>query len=214
MRVIKAVAQQAGLFPEESRVLATTRRGSIVYYPEVFGAAESAALFEELLAVVPWSNETMKMYDKIVDVPRLVAWYRDPDVLPQALELVRGRVSQRLGIVFNAVSLNYYRDGTDSVAWHSDHDEDLTDHPTVALASFGATRQMQLRTKALPRRQLRCDLEPGSILSMNGDVQAHWEHHIPKVSRATDPRISVALRTKRDSAKTAGPSAAPRVRPA
>lgn len=190
------MAQQAGLFGEESRTIVRTPRGEIVYYPELFTPGESAALFEDLLAVIPWSNETMKMYDKIVDVPRLVAWYRDPDVLPQSLERIRLRVQERLGTPFNGVSLNYYRDGTDSVAWHSDHNEELIAHPTVALVSLGATRQMQFRTKAVPRRQLRCDLEPGSLLSMVGDVQSHWEHHIPKVLRPTDPRISVALRTK------------------
>lgn len=190
------VAQQAGLFAEESRIIARTPDGHIAYYPEVFTAAQARALFEDLLANIPWSNETMKMYDKIVDVPRLVAWYRDPDVLPQSLERIRTRVQERLGTAFNGVSLNYYRDGTDSVAWHSDHNEELIAHPTVALVSLGATRQMQLRTKTLPRIQARCDLEPGSLLTMVGDVQLHWEHHIPKVGRPTDPRISVALRTK------------------
>lgn len=193
---MRCMAQQAGLFAEESRSIARTPHGEIVYYPEVFTAAESARLFEELLAVIPWSNETMKMYDKIVDVPRLVAWYRDPDVLPPGLERIRRRVQERLATPFNGVSLNYYRDGSDSVAWHSDQNEELVAHPTVALVSLGATRQMQFRTKAVPRKQLRCDLEPGSVLAMVGDVQTLWEHYIPKVLRPTDARISVALRTK------------------
>lgn len=190
------MAQQAAFFEEPARTLARTPRGAIVYYPAVFGAAESAAYFSTLLDEIPWSHETMRMYDKLVDVPRLVAWYRDPDPLPHPLQEIRARVQSHLRIPFNAVSLNYYRDGTDSVAWHSDHDEDLVADPCVALVSLGATREMWLRTKSVPRKQLRCVLEPGSILSMTGDVQAYWEHHIPKVNRPTSARISVALRTK------------------
>ncbi|PZR57977.1 MAG: alpha-ketoglutarate-dependent dioxygenase AlkB [Candidatus Meridianibacter frigidus] len=195
-RVYKEVAQQLGFFAQAELTLARTRAGDIRYLPGVFSAIEATRLFERLLAIAPWSKETMRMYDKMVEVPRLVAWYRDPEPLPAELQMVRERVGALLSVKFNAVSLNYYRDGNDSVAWHSDHDEELTARPVVALLSLGAIREMLLRTKVLPRRQLRCDLEPGSILVMRGDVQEHWEHHIPKVHRPTSARISVALRTK------------------
>jgi len=190
------MAQQLGFFQDGKRLIAATPAGKIVYFPAAFGPSESAALFEVLSREIPWSTETMHMYDRIVDVPRLVAWYGAQQELPPALVLVKERAEGALAVRFNAVSLNYYRDGNDSVAWHSDRNEQLTEDPIVALASFGATRSMLFRTKAPPRRQLRCDLEPGSLLAMCGDVQDHWEHHIPKVPRPTDARISVALRTK------------------
>jgi len=199
------MAQQLGIFEEEVRTIARTPRGDIVYFPAVFDVRETASLYSELLATTAWSKETMKVYDKLVDVPRLVAWYRDEGRLPQALEGIRERTQSLLNRAFNAVSLNYYRDGTDSVAWHSDHDEELVDDPVVALVSLGAMREMQFRTKVLPRRQLRCDLEPGSILAMRGDVQSHWEHHVPKVRRPTSARISVALRTKVAGASAPSP---------
>lgn len=190
------MAQQLGFFQEGKRRIAATAAGEIIYLPAIFGVSESAAAFEMLVRTIPWTSETMHMYDKIVDVPRLVAWYGAADELPATLSFIKQRAEDVLAVRFNAVSLNYYRDGTDSVAWHSDRNEQLTDDPTVALVSFGATRSMLFRTKAPPRRQLRCDLEPGSVLAMCGDIQGHWEHHIPKVSRLTDARISVALRTK------------------
>jgi len=199
------MAQQAGFFEEAQRTLARTPRGSILYFPAVFSADQSAAFFRALLEEIPWSRETMRMYDKLVDVPRLVAWYRAPDPLPAILENIRQGVQLQLNRAFNAVSLNYYRDGSDSVAWHSDHDEDLVADPCVALVSLGATREMWLRTKSIPRKQLRCVLEPGSILSMSGDVQSYWEHHIPKVHRPTSARISVALRTKVPAASALPP---------
>ncbi|MDP9016851.1 MAG: alpha-ketoglutarate-dependent dioxygenase AlkB, partial [Candidatus Eremiobacteraeota bacterium] len=185
------MAQQLGFFVETARTIATTPRGAIIYLPRIFSAEQSAALFNELLETIPWTAETVKMYDKLIDVPRLGASYRDPQPVPPLLQMVRERVQEQLAMSFSAISLNYYRDGFDSVAWHSDKDEDLCADPIVALVSLGATRQMQFRTKALPRTQARCDLEPGSILAMRGDVQAYWEHHIPKVARLTSSRISV-----------------------
>lgn len=190
------MTQQLGFFQEEVRTIAQTAHGDIVYYPAIFDVLETAALFKTLLDEIPWSHETMQMYDKMVDVPRLVAWYRDLDRLPAPLEMIRSRVSQLVGASFNGVSLNYYRDGADSVAWHSDQNEELVRERIVALVSLGAMRHMNFRTKAVPRRQLRCDLEPGSVLAMRGDIQSHWEHQIPKVHRPMDARISVALRTK------------------
>ena len=190
------MAQQLGFFQERRRQIVASPAGRIVYLPAIFSAAESVSLFETLLREIPWSSERMWMYEKIVDVPRLVAWYEPGQELPEPLRLIKSRAEEALAERFNGVSLNYYRDGTDSVAWHSDHNENLTKDPTVALASFGATRSMLFRSKAPPRRQLRCDLEPGSLLAMCGDIQQHWEHHIPKVRTPTDARISVALRTK------------------
>ncbi|MBV8688747.1 MAG: alpha-ketoglutarate-dependent dioxygenase AlkB [Candidatus Eremiobacteraeota bacterium] len=190
------MAQQLGFFQEQRREIVSTAGGRIVYFPAVFSAAESQSLFEVLLQIVPWSSERMWMYEKLVDVPRLVASYEVGAEIPEPLAIIRSRAQDVVGVPFNGVSLNYYRDGTDSVAWHSDHSEDLTRNPTVALASFGATRSMLFRAKAPPRHQLHCDLEPGSVLAMCGDIQQHWEHHVPKVRTPTDARISVALRTK------------------
>ena len=190
------MAQQLGFFQERQRLIVSTPAGRIVYFEPVFSRAECESLFEVLLQTMPWSSERMWMYEKLVEVPRLVASYEPGADLPEPLQLVKNRAEEFLNEPFNGVSLNYYRDGTDSVAWHSDHSEGLIRHPTVALVSFGATRSMLFRSKSPPRHQLRCDLEPGSILAMRGDIQQHWEHHIPKVKAPTDARISVALRTK------------------
>ena len=192
-----AMAQQLGFFEEGRRLLAGDTRGSIVYHPGLFDLAQSDAYFRTLFETMPWSHETMRMYDKVVDVPRLVAWFGVGAELPPVLQTLRERVERYLGVAFNSMSLNYYRDGNDSVAWHSDHNEELIADPVVALVSFGAMREMQIRTKAVPRTQWRINLEPGSLLTMSGNVQERFEHYVPKTKRPTNARISVALRTKR-----------------
>ncbi|MBV8245113.1 MAG: alpha-ketoglutarate-dependent dioxygenase AlkB [Candidatus Eremiobacteraeota bacterium] len=191
------MAQQAALFGESRQVLVSGAHGTIAYIPALFSAQESIELFGALHREVAWTSETMYMYDRVVDVPRLVASYPDLSHAPAEIGVIRARIEGKLGVVFSAVGLNYYRSGSDSVAWHSDKDEDLVADPTVALVSLGAARTMRVRTKAVPRTYLSVDLEPGSLFVMQGAAQQHYEHHIPKAKRPTEPRISVVFRTKR-----------------
>ncbi|HEV3152713.1 MAG TPA: alpha-ketoglutarate-dependent dioxygenase AlkB [Candidatus Baltobacteraceae bacterium] len=191
------MAQQIGLFGSAPRVYVDDDTGGIVYYPALLEAGASARLFELLERSLPWSSETMWMYDHTVNVPRLVARFAPAEPLPPELAAVCERVESFLGTDFNSVSVQYYRNEQDSVAWHNDHTEDLIDRPVVALVSLGATREMQVRSKARPRRTFSIDLEPGSLMVMSGRAQEFWEHHIPKLRRASGPRISIALRQRR-----------------
>ncbi|HKU67168.1 MAG TPA: alpha-ketoglutarate-dependent dioxygenase AlkB [Candidatus Baltobacteraceae bacterium] len=193
------MAQQIGLFGTAPQVFVKDE-SSIVYYPALLDAAESEALFTHLHATLSWTQETMWMYDRTVAVPRLLARFSADEPLPRELAEVKARAQAQVQVEFNAVSVQYYRDGSDSVAWHSDHTEDLIDRPYVALVSLGAVREMQIRSKARPRRAFSVDLEPGSLLVMGGLAQEQWEHHIPKVSRPIAPRISIALRQRRRTA--------------
>jgi alkylated DNA repair dioxygenase AlkB len=195
------MAQQIGLFGTAPRVLVDDESGGIAYYPAVFSADEAARLFEQFERELPWVQETMWMYDHTVTVPRLIARFLPGDEKPARLLEVQQRVEQYLGVTFTSCSVQYYRGGSDSVAWHSDHTEDLIDLPVIAVLSLGATREMLVRSKARPRRTFSCDLEPGSLFVMSGRAQEFWEHHIPKARRAVAARISVALRQARGQRK-------------
>lgn len=155
----------------------------------------AAAWFEALREGVAWQSERRRMYDRDVDVPRLVARYRldDPD-LPATLADTAERASRITGTRFNSAGLNFYRDGRDSVAPHNDHlYEIVAEHP-IALISLGATRLMTIRSKNVPRRSL--DLENGSLLVMSYETQLHYDHGIPKTKSPADARISIALRVR------------------
>ena len=137
------------------------------------------------------------MYDRDVDVPRLVASYRLTDVnLPPVLAEAACRAGEAAATVFNSAGLNYYRDGRDSVAPHNDHLYEIVAGHPIALISLGATRLMTIRSKAKPRRTFDVDLEEGSLLLMSYETQLHYDHGIPKSRVPIGPRISVALRVR------------------
>ena len=195
--LIGVVAQQTSLFGTMPRVFADGETGGIAYYPCVFSEERAAEIFKTFEAALPWSEETMWMYDRTVNVPRLIARYLPGEAMPAQLLSVKERVEAYLATRFTSCSVQMYRGGNDSVAWHSDHTEELIARPTIAVLSLGAAREMLVRSKTRPRRTFSCDLEPGSLFVMSGRAQDFWEHHIPKVRRPVGPRISVALRQRK-----------------
>ncbi|MBY8845312.1 alpha-ketoglutarate-dependent dioxygenase AlkB [Streptomyces sp. SP2-10] len=158
------------------------------------------ALFEQLAADVPWRAERRKMYDNVVAVPRLLAYYGALDPLPhpvldEARAALSGRYADELGEPFATAGLCFYRDGRDSVAWHGDRiGRGACEDTMVAILSVGAPRDLLLRPAGGGGGTLRRPLGHGDLLVMGGSCQRTWEHCVPKTSRATGPRISIQFR--------------------
>jgi alkylated DNA repair dioxygenase AlkB len=106
------------------------------------------------------------------------------------------RLIAHTGVPFNRIGLNYYRDGNDSVAPHNDKLTTLIDGQPIALVSLGDARRMEIREKLPPRRVVRIDLEPGSLLVMSHAMQHHYDHGVPKTKHVVGPRISLAFRVR------------------
>jgi alkylated DNA repair dioxygenase AlkB len=189
---------QLGLFGEDRRPLLDDATGSIAYLPGCVEPATASAWFETLRCEVPWRSERRRMYDRDVDVPRLVAGYRlDDDSLPPELtEAARRAGAGSGGVAFTNVGLNLYRDGRDSVAPHNDHLYEIVEGYPIALLSLGATRRMTIRSKSRPRRVFDLDLEHGSLLVMSYETQKNYDHGIPKVGDLVGARISLAFRVR------------------
>jgi alkylated DNA repair dioxygenase AlkB len=157
------------------------------------------AWFAAVRGAVEWRSLRRMMYEREVDVPRLIGHFRldPPDAsTPAAILDAAGRVIDRLGVPFNSVGLNLYRDGRDSVAPHNDHLYEIIEGFPIALLSLGATRRMTIRAKAPPRRPIHVDLEPGSLLVMDYATQLHYTHGVPKTTEPVGERISMAFRMK------------------
>ncbi|WP_327394414.1 alpha-ketoglutarate-dependent dioxygenase AlkB [Streptomyces phaeochromogenes] len=157
------------------------------------------ALFARLADEVPWRAERRQMYEHMVDVPRLLAFYGAEDALPdpvldEARDALSTHYADKLREPFTTAGLCFYRDGRDSVAWHGDRiGRGAREDTMVAILSVGAPRDLLLR----PRRggtPVRRPLGHGDLIVMGGSCQRTWEHAIPKSARAAGPRISVQFR--------------------
>jgi alkylated DNA repair dioxygenase AlkB len=164
----------------------------------VTGADE---LFGRLVRDVPWYAERRQMYDRVVDVPRLLKFYGAGEVLPhpvlaQARERLSDHYLDELGEPFTTAGFCYYRDGRDSVAWHGDTiGRSRTEDTMVAIVSFGETRRLLLRPRG-GGATLTFALGHGDLIVMGGSCQRTWEHAVPKSSRPLGPRISVQFRPR------------------
>jgi alkylated DNA repair dioxygenase AlkB len=180
--------------------------GGLFYYRDAF-VAEAPGWFDALLHEACWEQHAVRLFGRSVPAPRLSAWHGEPGCSYRysgsryeprptgpVLAEVRTRVEQLSGARFNTALLNLYRDGQDSMSWHSDDEPELGDAPLIASLSLGANRRLLLRTRSLPRRRLAIDLAAGSLLLMEPPLQAHWQHAVPKTRRACGPRLNLTFR--------------------
>ncbi|MEJ7646384.1 MAG: alpha-ketoglutarate-dependent dioxygenase AlkB [Chryseolinea sp.] len=182
--------------------------GLLTYYPEVFDASASREFLMALMTTTSWEQRSMNMFGKKIDTPRLTAWYGDPNKsyafsghrfnplpwTPLLLE-IKAVIESLANVTFNSVLLNYYRGSSDSVAWHSDNEEELGECPIIASVSFGHVRQFDIRPKGVTGEKYSIRLEDGSVLLMKGVLQQKWEHRVPKETSFMGPRINLTFRT-------------------
>jgi len=177
------------------------------YHPDLFSETQSEFLLKKFIAESPWNQKIIKIYDKEVITPRLTAWYADaeaydytslgrfmPNFWTPELLMIKQKVELTAGVQFNSVLLNYYRDGNDSVAWHSDNEKALGKRPVIASVSFGQVRCFDIRRKSNHREKYSIRLESGALMVMKGDLQMNWEHRIAKSMKPMKPRVNLTFR--------------------
>ena len=180
------------------------------FYPEAFTQPEATAYFDSLLEFIAWEQRQISFFGQLVNQPRLVAWYGDPDAvytysnttfepLPWIAPLIeiKRRVETVADVTFNSVLCNLYRDGSDSMGFHSDDEPELRAVPVIASVSFGATRTLRFHHKKRSDLKYSLELTHGSLLVMQGTTQQFWKHGIPKTSKPVGPRINLTFRVVR-----------------
>ena len=184
---------------------------SVSYWAKAVEEAEED--FKRLEDLPDWEQHSIVLFGKELPEPRLTAYYgdegaaytyskkqREPVPMPNVVQALRLTAERLCGQPFNSALLNFYRDGQDSMGWHSDKEAELGPDPSVASFSFGAERWFSLRLnpKENPssEKPIKLLLEHGSLLLMGPDVQKHYQHALPKTAKGqtTGPRINVTFR--------------------
>jgi alkylated DNA repair dioxygenase AlkB len=163
--------------------------------------------FSALVTQTPWQQPQVLVHGRKHPVPRLLAWYGDPGVsyryaglVHQALAWtplltqIRQAVEQAAGQPLNGLLLNYYRDGQDSMGWHSDDEPELGANPLIASLSLGAARRFDLRRRGTSAIEHSLLLPHGSLLVMAGATQHHWQHQVAKTRSQQSPRLNLTFR--------------------
>lgn len=156
--------------------------------------AGDQTLFDALVSKADWSQPVVKMYDREVRTPRLVAKV-SPTVHPVIVQLVEV-LSGRYGVSLDQVSAGWYRDGNDSVAFHGDRIARELPEAIVATISLGGARTFHIKPKEGGTSHT-LSLGHGDLVVMGGSCQKTWEHSIPKVSSAP-ARIALMFRDRYD----------------
>ncbi len=156
------------------------------------------AVFDELVTELPFRQRTgIRMYDQIVDEPRLSAWWSvasgNPEPMP-ILNDIRLLLAEQYAEPFDSIGFNLYRDHHDSVAWHGDRHRHIVTNPVIAIVSVGTPRPLKLRPRG-GGPSLSWALGDGDLFVMGGACQHEWEHTVPKVRSATGPRLSITFRS-------------------
>jgi alkylated DNA repair dioxygenase AlkB len=194
----------------------------VLLYRGFFPAPASDRFLEVLRSTIAWQQEHLRLYGRRLPMPRLTAWYgdegtsytysghtRQPQAWTPLLLAIKLQVEAVAAVVFNSVLLNLYRDGQDSVAWHSDDEPELGQEPVIGSVSFGATRQFQFKHKQHQALRTHIALTHGSLLLMRGATQHHWLHRIPKTTTVHSPRINLTFRLIQSSWRSHAPSRTP-----
>jgi len=199
---------QQSLFTEDT-TLFDLPDAELHYRPQFFPKPTADRLLQELMEKIEWTQNKIRFYGKESLVPRLEAWYGDhgksyaysgiqmnPKPWTKELVEIKEAIEKEASVPFNSVLINYYRDGKDRVAWHSDDEKELGQNPIIGSVSLGAERKFKLRHKKYKENGLKTEvmLQHGSFLLMKGPTQHHWMHEIPRTAKPIGPRINLTFR--------------------
>lgn len=175
------------------------------YRPGLLTTAEAARALAVLLEEVSWADHSLKLFGQVHRMPRRIQMYgphgydysgvrHPPRPLTPTLEALRVRLEASVGQPLNSVLANLYRDGRDSIGWHTDDDYPHGGHPRIASLSLGATRRFRFRHRADRARTASLDLEPGSLLIIDGEARTDWQHALPRTAKPVGPRVNLTFR--------------------
>jgi alkylated DNA repair dioxygenase AlkB len=182
-------------------------RDGEMYYIDHFLTKEECTFYYQLLSKnTSWKSDHIQLFGKEYVTKRKTAFYGDSSLtytysrkkkvaLPwsNTLQSLKNQLEKVSGFQFNSCLLNLYHNGDEGMSWHSDNEKELGNAPVIASISLGETRKFSWKHKTIKDRY-DLYLEEGSLLIMQGAMQEHWLHCIPKTSKVQGSRINLSFR--------------------
>jgi len=188
--------------------------GTLELVPRFLDQDAADRAFAALRDEIPWETRSIRIMGKVIPQPRLVAYFADPGAqytysgltldaapMPPLVTALRRSIERHTGERFNAVLLNLYRDGDDSMGMHADDEPELGKNPVIASLSLGETRTFKLRHVRDKAAKHDLPLAHGDLLVMGGTLQHFFRHGVAKVARGrvghgdpVGPRINLTFR--------------------
>ena len=179
----------------------------VEHRPGWLAASDADALAARLRDELPWTVHRIRMFGRWVDSPRLSCWMGDadaryrysgalfePEPWHPAIRALLPALERACGARFNSVLLNRYRNGKDSMGWHSDDEPELGTAPVIASLNLGATRRFVMRLKRDHAAKVEWPLVHGDLLVMRGGCQRDAQHALPKSAIVQEERINLTFR--------------------
>ncbi len=178
---------------------------NIFLYREYYSNQTTQEIQKELRKEVKWEKVKIKLFGKEYLSPRLSAWYGEKsyeysghkwkkNIWPKSIIKIKEDVEKLTSLKFNGVLVNLYRNGQDSMGWHSDNEKELGYDPKIVSVVFGEKRRFLIRDKKLKKNKKEIEFENGDIMLMGSGIQKKWEHSIPKTAKTVGERINLTFR--------------------
>lgn len=194
---------------EETRVELSSESWIIVRLRTVKCTEEE---FTELWNLHPTTRDNIKLFGKLIPIPRFQRLYGDSSYKysgvelqaePELPEIVRrcvdyakvnyAKSSKGKVLNWNGALVNWYPDGMSYIGAHSDDERDLEPEAPILSFSFGAVRTFRVKNKKTGARQ-DFATEHCSVIVMGGAMQREFKHEITKTVKPVGPRINVTVR--------------------
>ncbi len=147
-------------------------------------------LLSELTTLDVWEQRRRWMFDRMVDEPRLTGEYVDLRTAPTLLAELAASLQERLGVPYDRIWMNWYRDHNDGAGWHADRPAHRAATATVPVLSLGAPRRFLVRQIGGGPSTVFTPAG-GDLIIMRGRCQRDWQHCVPKQRAPAGARISL-----------------------
>jgi alkylated DNA repair dioxygenase AlkB len=192
----------------QKTLICLDKGSEMIYVADFLSERKSKEVYNSLENEISWKKEKIKLFGKEYWQPRLLAWYADkglnynysgidhePLEWTETLLFLKNMIEEQTGYFFNSVLANLYRDGQDSMGWHSDDEKELGKAPIIASLSLGAVRRFCFRPKkGIEGTKMELLLDSGSLLIMKGETQQNFQHALPKTAKKISSRINLTFR--------------------